>query len=1185
MDSPPLVLDRVLGVGRTGRVWRARLTAPWLGRDVGSFVAVKVLRTELLSEPDARASLGAEIEAGRAVRHPALSRFLFAGSGSPPPLLEGPGRPDVPEAHLPHPEAPWLAMEVVPGRSLEEELHTAGPSPEPTLRAIGRRVAGALAALHAAGWTHGDIKPDNVRFDARGDAVLLDLGFARRVGAPIAPLGTPAYLAPERTHGGPPSPAADIYAFGATLHRLATGQHAAADDDGAPDLAVRASGALRPPSSIVPRSSPLLDELLLACLAPTAMARPTALEVARVFEEGESGAWWRERLTFGGEARRDTAAWSGLHQLPLVGRSEELERMHVAWYLTRAGGGRAVWLEGERGAGKSRLVAELAHRVRRSEEQPPLYLYGRCGELEDERPGAAILALLHRWLHLPREASPGAREAELVQALVPDAEARTLLEALSSEERHAGDTPVTEVAALATWLVRLTRKTPAIVFLDDVDAAGKATLDVIARVARDLAGTKLLLILGVRDDVLPRHGLGFETLRARLIDSERLMLGPLDEAAVLGLVDLVFHHSVPRRSLAKILHGRTGGNPGRIGELLRFAAAKGWTRVAPSRTDGPSVHSAEAGGLLELCIAPSSLPRPASLARAVDARRDALAPRDQVWLERVAVLGGRFAPALVARAFPRSTRSARGALARLAGAGWLVSAGDRFRFARPAEREEIKRGVAPRRRRRYHAAAAGAFRDAAPASEDAYRRVRHLRDADESELLLAELPSLLQRARDAGHPRRRATLAGWGLEALDALPTTPERVRTRRDLLETLADASDRLGEREEQSAALEALADLPLDLEHDPSAAGRVYTLHARAAVVAGEAGLARGLVRNAIELFTRAGEAARDDLAGALLVSARIESDAGDLIGAHDRLAFARATAPGPLRHAEVLAASAEVAALEDRLEAGLASLDEALTLLASADDTVHTRAVRAHVHLVQGRILRLAGRVRRAWVALARASKLADQSGEVRLAVEAAARRGRLMLDVDRERDAELELREALLLARNTSDRRGEALVTLFLGTLLGERADATQETYDARSMLERSLRLAEELGLARIEALCSAILARVERQAGRYEAALGRVQHAAALVQRFGAELLDRIVVDGTHALVLRDVGRKRDAKRVTTALQQRVTRENRALLDKVLRKRHHATTKALMASALSPDGPLYPRVHLDGLEQA
>lgn len=1164
MPSPPLVLDRVLGAGRTGRVWRARMTESWQGRDAGSFVAVKVLRSELLGEVDVRAAFTAEVEAGRAVRHPALSRFVTSGTSHAPPVA---GASDADEAQYPHPEAPWFAMEVVPGRSLEEELQLQGPGPEPTLRAIGRRVAGALAALHAAGWTHGDVKPENIRFDARGEAVLLDLGFARRVGAPHAPLGTPAYLAPERTHGGPPSPAADVYAFGATLHRLATGAHAGAERDGTPDFAARAAGALSPPSTLVPRLSPLLDEALLACLAPTPSARPTALELVRIFTDGEAGEWWRERLSFGAEARRDTAVWSGAHSLPLVGRSEVLERLHVAWYLTRASGGRAVWLEGERGSGKSRVVSELANRVRRSDELPPLYLYGRCGELEDERPGAAILALLHRWLHLPREASPGPREAELVHSLVAAAEGRTLLDALSSRDRSGGDTPVTEVAALATWLVRLTKHTPAIVFLDDIDLAGKATLDVIARVARDLASVKLLLVLGVRGDTTPRNPQGFAALRARLADREHIVLGALDEGAVLDLVERTFHPSVPRRTLARVLLGRTGGNPGRIGELLRLAHAKGWTRPAP---DG--------SGALELCIAPGSLPRPASFARAVDARRATLPARDQVWLERLAVLGGRSTETHTARAFPRSARSVGGALVRLTNAGWLVPTGDRFRFARPADREEVRRGISAKRRKRYHAAAARAFAGATPASEDAYRRARHLREAGQAELLLAELPPLLEHARDAGHPRRRATLAGWGLEALDALPKTAAHTDTRRRLLETLADASDRIGEREDQRQALEALAALPLDVERDPGAAGRVYALHARAAVASGEGGLARGLVRNAIELFMRAGDAAQGDLSGALLLAARVESDAGDLVGAHDRLALARAAAPDAVRRAQVLSAAAELAALEDRLESGLASCDEALELLGGAADSVLTRGVRAQAHLVQGRLLRLAGRPKRAWFALARASKLADQSGEVRVAVEVGARRGRLMLDVDREEEAELELREALLLARTIEDRRGEALVSLFLATLLAERGDA-----EARGTLERSLRLAEELGLARVEALGAAIMARVLRQSSEFEAALANVEHAAALVARFGAELPDRIVVDATHALVLRDLHRRRESRRLARELTTRVARENRELADRVVRKRHRAATDALIRAALSPDGPLYPRVRITGLD--
>jgi len=1168
MDSPPLALDRILGVGRTGRVWRARVTAPWIsGMGPGRLLAVKVLHTELLRDGAARAALAAEVEVGRAVRHSALVQFVYAAPSSPPPLAEA--LEESVALQRPAPEAPWLAMGLVPGPSLEDELRAAGPLPEPTLRAVGGRLAGALAALHAAGWTHGDVKPENARLDALGEAVLLDLGFARRVGSSTAPVGTIAYLAPERSLGGAPSPAADVYSLGATLHRLATGQHVVTDRENASDAAARALMVVPPPSNLVPRLSPLLDDVLVACLAPQPFSRPTAQELARIFKEGESSAWWRERVSFGAEARRDTAAWSGVHQLPLVGRSAELERLHVLWYLTRAGSGRGVWLEGERGSGKSRLVAELAHRMRRSDVAPPLYLYGRCGELEDERPAAAILALLHRWLHLPREASPGPREADLVHGLVPNAEARTLLDALSGAQRTQGETAVTEVAALATWLLRLARSTPVIVFLDDVDLAGKATLDVIARVARGLGETKLLLLLGVRGDTPPRHRAGFEALRLRFEGAERLTLGPLDEAAVQDLVDEVFHHSVPRRSLAKVLLGRTGGNPGRIGELLRLARAKGWTRPAP---DG--------SGMLELCIAPSGLPRPASLARAVEARREALPAQSRIWLDRFAVLGGRLAPAVVARAFPRAVHSAQQALFALTAAGWLVSAGDRFRFARPNERDEVKRNIEPRRRHRYHAAAAEAYAGAAPASEDAYRRARHLRDANRPEPLLEMLGPLLAHAREVGHPRRRATLTGWGLEALDELPATPERIQLRRAFLEELADAADRLGEREEQRIVLGALGDLAGDA--DSHAAGRLYTLHARAAVATGESGLARGFARNAIELLQNSGESALADLATALLLAGRIEADAGDLEGAIERLRRAAAVAPTPAQRAEVATALAEVAALEDRLEDGLAIIDGALAEIAPAPDTVRTRAIRARVHLVQGRILRLVGRSRLAFVALARAARLADQAGEVRLAVEILARRGRLLLDLDKEEEAELELREALLLARTVEDRRGEALVTLFLGTLLAEREESLPDRSEAHTTLGRAASLSRELGLARVEALASAILARIERQAGRVDVALQLVEHAAQLVARFDAELLDRIVVEGTHALMLREAGQRREARRLVRTLTQRVTRENRAIADRLLRRRHRVAMGALVRSALSPEGPLYPRIQLSGL---
>jgi hypothetical protein len=399
--------------------------------------------------------------------------------------------------------------------------------------------------------------------------------------------------------------------------------------------------------------------------------------------------------------------------------------------------------------------------------------------------------------------------------------ARTLEAALQPDAPGAGAAEITETVALGEWLLALGRGGPTIVFLDDVQFAGVATLGALRRLVKDLDSGRLLLVLGLR-----RHtGTAQSVLLAEILErasarTERIDLGPVDETATLALVEEVFHHSVPRLRLARVLHERSDGIPGRIAEVLRLARERGWARPAAPPARG-----------LELLVAPEDLPRPESLRVVLAARLAELSGRERVWLERAAVVGARIDPDLVARAWPRARAAQRdAALASLVRGGWLVTVGAQFRFARPVGREETLEAMRPRALLRAHGAVANALaeREDEQGKRPSYSRTFHLREAKRVDDLLRVLPGLVQRMRDGGHPHRRATLAGWGLEALDGLPLASQDRRLRRTLLEALADAADRLGEREEQRAALEALGELDIDLALEPHVAARIYVLHA---------------------------------------------------------------------------------------------------------------------------------------------------------------------------------------------------------------------------------------------------------------------------------------------------------------------------------------------------------------------
>ena len=122
----------------------------------------------------------------------------------------------------------WLVMEYVAGRSLSQMIEQDGPLSPATVAAIGAQVAAGLAAAHAAGTTHRDVKPGNVLVTEDGVAKISDFGIARTAGDPALTqsglvTGTPHYFAPELARGGEPGYANDVWALGATLFAAVEG--------------------------------------------------------------------------------------------------------------------------------------------------------------------------------------------------------------------------------------------------------------------------------------------------------------------------------------------------------------------------------------------------------------------------------------------------------------------------------------------------------------------------------------------------------------------------------------------------------------------------------------------------------------------------------------------------------------------------------------------------------------------------------------------------------------------------------------------------------------------------------------------------------------------------------------------------------------------------------------------------
>lgn len=124
---------------------------------------------------------------------------------------------------------PWLIMEYVPARSLEDVFVEDGPISPRRVADIGLQLLSALRAAHEAGIVHRDVKPSNVLLENSGRVVLTDFGIATYEGATTLTqtgtfMGSPAYVAPEVAQGEPAWPGSDLWSLGATLYAAVEGR-------------------------------------------------------------------------------------------------------------------------------------------------------------------------------------------------------------------------------------------------------------------------------------------------------------------------------------------------------------------------------------------------------------------------------------------------------------------------------------------------------------------------------------------------------------------------------------------------------------------------------------------------------------------------------------------------------------------------------------------------------------------------------------------------------------------------------------------------------------------------------------------------------------------------------------------------------------------------------------------------
>src|SRR5581483_2759739 len=246
-----LELQEELGRGGMGTVFKARHLK------LGRTVAVKFLAPEMAQSEEVRARFEREAKAMALLSHPNIVQVFDFGT------YEG--------------EA-YLVMEHVSNGTLGKRLPLA---PKDAVR-VTREVCAALAYAHGRGVIHRDIKPENVLIDEAGHAKVTDFGIARIVaqGAQLTrtgvALGSAGYMAPEALKGKEPTPLVDVYAAGALLRELLTGQPPVGEVSSLPmglETVVRRAMA-HEPSERFPSMQALADALERYLLPPTPLTLP-----------------------------------------------------------------------------------------------------------------------------------------------------------------------------------------------------------------------------------------------------------------------------------------------------------------------------------------------------------------------------------------------------------------------------------------------------------------------------------------------------------------------------------------------------------------------------------------------------------------------------------------------------------------------------------------------------------------------------------------------------------------------------------------------------------------------------------------------------------------------------------------------------------------------------------------------
>jgi serine/threonine protein kinase len=634
-------IERRLGAGGMGEVFAAH------DRRSGERVALKVL---------AQAGSTALVRFKREFR--ALADVKHANLVSLRELV------------VPADGVPFFTMELIDGVPFNAYVRGRTPVGHlPNLvrlgRALGQLVIG-IHHLHLAQCLHRDVKPSNVMVARAGRVVILDFGLVSELAGldkidvglthDGAPLGTPAYMAPEQALSGNTTPASDFYAIGVMVYECLTGslpfQGSAIEV-----MLHKQDGEIPDPQRKVADVPPALRSLCMRLLARDPESRPSGPELLAELERLDLGANNSSSSSDGthtpGSAGFPAPGASGSfaalsissdarigNRAPFIGRRRELSLLSTALRdVEETETAVTVHVHGTSGFGKSALLARFLARVRRKHDVT--VLAARCLERESV-PYKGVDAIIDA-LSLQLRRMPAVERA----ALQPRG-----LGALTRIFPVLGDvweTPVQGspgdaaelrrigLAGLRELIQRLSARKPIVVSIDDFQWADVDSVRLLNSLMRPPNPPALLVMLAFREDLelrpSSRDALAELTEPAALggRDVRELVVGPLEARDALDLA-MKLMGDAAEPALARSHVERAGANPFHLVQITLAATGEGAVELTLDEILArrivdlePSLHRllavvSAAGGPVELEVLLEllELEPPASVERAVD---------------------------------------------------------------------------------------------------------------------------------------------------------------------------------------------------------------------------------------------------------------------------------------------------------------------------------------------------------------------------------------------------------------------------------------------------------------------------------------------------------------------------------------------------------------------------------------